>query len=236
MGDCMLDSYDEDGFQSSEGFDDWATFSSADWAEPQQDDNSFSDWGVFHDNTEKEEEFSSMPVEESGTAKIPEKIENGKQVNVQFAFRDCFRVDGAEKEPLTLEIPTLFQLLQIKTDLPSPSSAISGEAANLWCHLHSKSEILRLSSPKPKLHSSEQLLKTLELRHPDASTASQSTILSGLDLEEPEDRRGTLIQTKLMPPSQCRNGSGFFYQISRKWLSQHSMNMFPHQWQKDPLQ
>lgn len=70
----MLDSYDEDGFQSSEGFEDWATFSSAEWAEPQQEDNSFSDWGVFHDNTEKEEEFSSIPAEESGTAKFTEKV------------------------------------------------------------------------------------------------------------------------------------------------------------------
>lgn len=72
----MLDSYGEDGFQGSEGFDDWATFSSADWADPQpqQDDNRFSDWGAFQDNTGKEEEFSSAPVLESGSSKLPEKV------------------------------------------------------------------------------------------------------------------------------------------------------------------
>lgn len=229
----MLDSYGEDGFQSSEGFDDWSTFSSAK-PEPQQDNNRFSDWGAFRDNTGKEEEFSSVPVVESGSSELPEKIEN--QVNVQFVFHDSFHVDGEQKEPLMLEIPTLFQLLHSKTDLPSQSVGISSEAANFWCHLQSDSELLRLSSPKRKLHSSEQLLKTLQLTHPDASTASQSTVLSDLELEEPEHRPGALIQTKLMPPSQCRNAPGFFYQISRQWLSQHSMKMLPYQWQKDPLQ
>lgn len=47
------------------------------------------------------------------------------------------------------------------------------EAASFWCHLQSGSKMLRLSGPKPKLHSQEGLLKTLLLRQPDANTHSQ---------------------------------------------------------------
>lgn len=69
----MLDRYGEDGFQSCEGFDDWSTFSSADWTEPQQDSSGFSDWGAFQDNTRKEES-STLPVAEAGTFEFPENV------------------------------------------------------------------------------------------------------------------------------------------------------------------
>lgn len=228
MGECMLDSYDEDDFQSSEGFDaDWSTFSSADWAEPQHDDNR-SDWSEFQDNTRKEEELSSIPVVETGTSELPEKTENENQANVQFVFHDCFHDGEAEKETLKMEIPTLFQLLHSKTDLPSQPVGISSEAANFWCHL--QSDVLRLSGIRPKLHCREKLLKTLQLRQPDTDTSSQSSILSELKLEELEDLPVALIQTKLLPPSNCRNAPGFFYQISQQWLGQHRWTP------KNPLQ
>lgn len=69
----MLDRYGEDGFQSCEGFDDWSTFSSTDWTEPQQDGSGFSDWGAFQDNTRKEES-STLLEEEAGTFKFPKNV------------------------------------------------------------------------------------------------------------------------------------------------------------------
>ncbi|XP_016330996.1 uncharacterized protein LOC107679822 isoform X2 [Sinocyclocheilus anshuiensis] len=212
----MLDRYGEDGFQSCEGFDDWSTFSSADWTEPQQHGNGFSDWGAFQDNTSKEES-TTLPVAEAGTSQFPENVE------------------GAEKDPVVMEIPTLSVLQQSTLDKPSQSAAISSKAANFWCHLQSGSKILRLSGPKPKLHSHEGLLKALQLGQPDGSADSQTTTLLNLELEDPEDPPGALIQTKPMP-SQCQNAPGFFYQISRQWLSQHNMNLLPYQNKKDPLQ
>ncbi|XP_073683552.1 uncharacterized protein [Garra rufa] len=234
MGECMLDHYGEDGFQICEGFDDWSTFSSVDWTEPKQDGGGFSDWGAFQDNTRKEE-LSSVPVAETGTFEFPENAENGDEGNPWFVFSDCFQVEGAEKDPVVMEIPTLSLLQQSTLDKPSQSAAISREAANFWCHLQSGSKILRLSGPKPKLHSHEGLHKTLQLRPPDPSADSQTTSLFDLELEDLEDPPGTLIQTKLMPSSQCRNAPGFFYQISRQWLSQYNMNLLPYQNKKDPL-
>lgn len=61
----MLDHYGEDGFQSCEGFDDWSTFSSADWTEPQQNKP--------QDKTRKEE-LSTIPVTETGTFEFPENV------------------------------------------------------------------------------------------------------------------------------------------------------------------
>ncbi|XP_051579068.1 uncharacterized protein si:dkey-229e3.2 [Myxocyprinus asiaticus] len=236
MGECMLDSYGEDGFQSCEGFDDWSTFSSPGWEEPQQDDNSFSDWAGFQQNSKKEEELSTIPVTETRTFELPENVENGNKVNPQLIFHECLCVEAAKKEAVMMEIPTLSQMLQRETDIPSQSAAITSEAANFWCRLQSGSKTLRLSSPKPQLHSHEVLLKTLQLRHPDMSTASQSITLSDLELEEPEDHPGVLIQTKLMPISNCRNAPGFLYQISRQWLSQYTTKLLPYQNTKDPLQ
>ncbi|XP_016330997.1 uncharacterized protein LOC107679822 isoform X3 [Sinocyclocheilus anshuiensis] len=207
----MLDRYGEDGFQSCEGFDDWSTFSSADWTEPQQHGNGFSDWGAFQDNTSKEES-TTLPVAEAGTSQFPENTENGEKGNPWFIFNDCFQVEGAEKDPVVMEIPTLSVLQQSTLDKPSQSAAISSKAANFWCHLQSGSKILRLSGPKPKLHSHEGLLKALQLGQPDGSADSQPM------------------------PSQCQNAPGFFYQISRQWLSQHNMNLLPYQNKKDPLQ
>ncbi|XP_026100033.1 uncharacterized protein LOC113070805 [Carassius auratus] len=235
MGECMLDRYGEDGFPSCEGFDDWSTFSSADWTEPQQDDNGFSDWGAFQDRT-REEESSTLSGAGAGTSEFPENTENGDKGNPWFIFNECFQVEDAEKDPVMMEIPTLSLLQQSTLDKPSQSSAISSEAANFWCHLQSGSKILRLSGPKPKLHSHEGLLKSLQLRQPDASADSQTTNLLDLDPEDLEDHPGALIQTKLMPSSQCRNAPGFFYQISRQWLSQYNLNLLPYQNKKDPLQ
>ncbi|XP_016110498.1 uncharacterized protein [Sinocyclocheilus grahami] len=235
MGECMLNRYGEDGFQSCEGFDDWSTFSSADWTEPQQDGSGFSDWGAFQDNTSKEES-TTLPVAEAWTSKFPENTENGEKGNPWFIFNDCFQVEGAEKDPVVMEILTLCVLQQSTLDKPSQYAAISSKAANFWCRLQSGSKILRLSGPKPKLHSHEGLLKALQLGQPDASADSQTTTLLNLELEDPEDPPGALIQTKLMPSSQCRNAPGFFYQISRQWLSQHNMNLLPFQNKNDPLQ
>ncbi|KAK2878531.1 hypothetical protein QQF64_011418 [Cirrhinus molitorella] len=235
MGECMLDRYGEDGFQSCEGFDDWSTFSSADWTEAKQDGSGFSDWGAFQDNTRKEE-LTHLPVAEAGTFEFPENTENGNEGNPWFVFSECFRVERAEKDPVVMEIPKLSLLQQSILDKPSQSAAISSEAANFWCHLESGSQILRLSGPKPKLHSHEGLLKTLQLRPPDPSADSQTTTLFDLELEDLENPPGALIQTKLMPSSQCRNAPGFFYQISRQWLSQYNMNLLPYQNKKDPLQ
>ncbi|XP_056101652.1 uncharacterized protein si:dkey-229e3.2 [Rhinichthys klamathensis goyatoka] len=235
MGECMLDLYGEDGFQSGEGFDEWSTFSSADWTEPQQDDKGFSDLGGLQDKTRKEE-LSAIPVTETGTFEFPERAENGDKVNPWFIFNDCFQVEEGEKNLIMMEIPTLSQLHQSTLHMPSQSAAISSQAAHFWCHLQSGSKILRLSGPKPKLYSHEGLVKSLQLRHPDASTDSQTTTLSDLELEHPEDPPGALIQTKLMPSSHCQNSPGFFYQISRQWLSQYSMNLRPNQHKKDPLQ
>ncbi|XP_042630254.1 uncharacterized protein LOC122148189 [Cyprinus carpio] len=235
MGECMLDRYGEDCFQSCEEFDDWSTFSSADWTEPQQDGNGFSDWGAFQDKTRKEES-STPPVAEAGTFEFPENTENGDKGNPWFIFNDCFQIEEEEKDPVMMEIPTLSLLQQSTLDKSSQSAAISSEAANFWCHLQSGSKILRLSGPKPKLHSHEGLLKTLQLRHPDASADLQTTTLLDLEPEDLEDHPGALIQTKLMSSSQCRNAPGFFYQISRQWLSQYNMNLLPYQNKKDPLQ
>lgn len=69
----MLDQYGEDGFQSCEGFDEWSTFSSADWTEPQHDEKVFSDLGGFQDKTRKEE-ISTIPVTETGTFEFPENV------------------------------------------------------------------------------------------------------------------------------------------------------------------
>lgn len=69
----MLDRYGEDDFQSCEGFDDWSTFSSVDWTEPEQDGSGFSDWGAFQDNTSTEES-STLPVAEAGTFEFPENV------------------------------------------------------------------------------------------------------------------------------------------------------------------
>ncbi|XP_016150217.1 uncharacterized protein [Sinocyclocheilus grahami] len=233
MGECMLDRHGEDGFQSCDGFDDWSTFSSADWTEPQQDGSGVSDWGAVQDKTRKEES-STLPVAEAGTFEFPENTENGDKGNPWFIFNDCFQ--EAETDPVMMEIPTLSLLQQSVLDKPSHSAAISSEAANFWCHLQSGSKILRLSGPKPKLHSHKGLLKTLQLRQPDASAHSQTTTLLDLELEDLEDPPGPLIQTKLMPSSQCQNAPGFFYQISRQWLSQYNMNLLPYQNKKDPLQ
>ncbi|XP_051502833.1 uncharacterized protein LOC127411353 [Myxocyprinus asiaticus] len=236
MGECMLDSYGEDGFQSCEGYDDWSTFSSADWVEPQQNDNSFSDWAEFQQNTKKEEELSTVPVTEIRTFELPGNVENGNKVNAQLVFHDCFCVESAKKEAVMMEIPTLSQIFQSAVDMISESAAITSQAASFWCNLQSGSKTLRLSSPKPKLHSHKVLLKTLQLRHPDTSAASQSITLSDLELEEPEDPPGTLIQTKLMPTSHCRNAPGFLYQISQQWLNQHTRKLLPYQQKKDPFQ
>ncbi len=73
MGECILDRYGKDGFQSCEGFDDWSTFSSTDLTEPEQDDSGFSDWGAFQDNTGKEES-STLLEEEAGTFKSPKNV------------------------------------------------------------------------------------------------------------------------------------------------------------------
>ncbi|XP_067224127.1 uncharacterized protein si:dkey-229e3.2 [Chanodichthys erythropterus] len=235
MGECMLDHYGEDSFQSCEGFDDWSTFSSADWTEPRHDEKVFSDLGGFQDKTRKEE-LSTIPVTETGTFEFPENAENGNKVNPWFIFNDCFQVEEKEKNPVMMEIPTLSQLQQSTLDKPSQSAAISSQATHFWCHLQSGSQILRLSGPRPKLHSHEGLLKSLQLRHPDASANSQTTTLSDLELENPEDPPGALIQTKLMPSSHCRNAPGFFYQISSQWLNQYSINLRPNQHKKDSLQ
>ncbi|RXN27518.1 hypothetical protein ROHU_019972 [Labeo rohita] len=162
--------------------------------------------------------------------------ENGHKGNPWFVFTDCFQVEGAEDNPVLMEIPTLSVLQQSTLDKPSQSAAISSEAANFWYHLQSGSKILRLSGPKPKLHSHEGLVKTLQLRQLDASTDSKITTLFDLELEDLEDPPAGLIQTKLMPSSQCRNAPGFFYQISRQWLSQYNMNLLPYQNKKEPLQ
>lgn len=231
----MLDLNSEDAFQSCEGFEEWSTFSSADWTEPQQDDKGFSDLGGLQDKTRKEE-LSTIPVTETGTSEFPENAKNGDTVNPWVIFNDCFQVEGAEKNLTMMEIPTLSQLQQSTLDMPSQSAAISSQAAHFWCHLQSGSKILRLSGPKPKLYSHEGLLKTLPLTHPDAGADSQTTTLSDLEPEYPEDPPGALIQTKLMPSSHCQNSPGFFYQISRQWLSQYSMNRQPNQHNKDPLQ
>lgn len=228
----MLGRYGEDGFQSCEGFDEWSTFSSADWTEPQQT----SDLSGFQDEVKaRKEELSTIPVTETGTFEFPENAENGDKVKPCFIFNECFQVEKAEENLVMMEIPTLSQLQQSTLDMPSQSAAISSQAAHFWCHLQSGSNILRLSGPKPKLYSHEGLLKTLQLRHPDTSADSQTTNLFDLELE-PEDPPGALIQTKLMPSSHCRNAPGFYYQISRQWLSQYSMNLQLNQHKKDPLQ
>lgn len=69
----MLGRYSEDGFQSCEGFDDWSTFSSADWTEPQHDDKVFADLGGFQDRSRKEE-LSTLSVTETGTFEFPENV------------------------------------------------------------------------------------------------------------------------------------------------------------------
>jgi len=69
----VLDLHGKDGFQSGEGFDEWSTFSSADWTQPQQDDKGFSDLGGFQDKTRKEE-LSAIPVTETGTFEFPENV------------------------------------------------------------------------------------------------------------------------------------------------------------------
>ncbi|XP_706061.1 uncharacterized protein si:dkey-229e3.2 [Danio rerio] len=230
MGECVLDRYEEDGFQSCEGFDNWASFSSADWTETQKNNNEFSDWAGFHDNTGKED-FSTMPLAETGTFSRHENADNGDEVNPWFVFNNCFQVEKAEKDPVVMEIPTLSLLPEHTTDMLSQSAAITSEAASFWCHLQSGSKMLRLSGPKPKLHSQEALLKTLQLRQPDANTHAQTNTLRDLELEVQEDRPGALIQTKLMPSSNCRNAPGFFYQVSRHWLN---MNLNKHN--NDPLQ
>ncbi|XP_077096275.1 uncharacterized protein LOC143747387 [Siphateles boraxobius] len=221
MGECMLD-------LCGEGFDEWSTFSSADWTEPQRDDlkNTFSDLGGLQDKTRKEE-LSTMHVTETGTFQFPENADKGDEVNPWFVFNDCFQVEEAEKNHVMMEIPTLTQLQQSALDTPSHSAAISRQAAHFWCHLQSGSKFLRLSGPKPKLHSREALLDSLQLSPPDASADSQTTTLTDLDLDNPEEAPGALIQTKLMPSSQ--NSPGFFYQISSKWLSQYSINLRPNQ-------
>ncbi|XP_043118483.1 uncharacterized protein si:dkey-229e3.2 [Puntigrus tetrazona] len=236
MGECMLDRYGEDGFHSCEGFDDWSAFGTTDWTESQRDGSGFADWGAFQDNTEKEE-LPTLPAAGAGAFEFPENTENGEKGNAWFILKDCFRVEGSEKDPVLLrEIPALSVLQQSTLDKPSLSAAISSEGANFWCHLQSGSEILRLLGPKPKLHSHEGLLKTLQLRQPDTNAGSQKTTLLDLELEDPEDTPGALIQTKLMPSSQCRNAPGFFYQISRQWLSQYNTNPLPYQNKKDPSQ
>ncbi|KAK7153284.1 hypothetical protein R3I93_011247 [Phoxinus phoxinus] len=226
MGEWMLDLYGEDGCE--EGFDEWSTFSSADWTEPQQDDKGFSDLGGLQDKSRKEE-LSTVPVTETGTSECPENAENGDKINPWFVFKDCFQAEEAEKNLIMMEIPTLSQLQQSTLDMSSQSAAISSQAAHFWCHLQSGSKILRLSGPKPKLYSHEGLLRSLQLRRPDASADTQTTTLSDLELENPEDPPGALIQTKLMAPSNGQNSPGFFYQISRQWLSQYSMNLRPNQ-------
>ncbi len=83
MGECILDRYGKDGFQSCEGFDDWSTFSSTDLTEPEQDGSGFSDWGAFQDNTGKEES-STLLEEEAGTFKSPKNV-----CYVVFAYFFC---------------------------------------------------------------------------------------------------------------------------------------------------
>ncbi|XP_067310623.1 uncharacterized protein si:dkey-229e3.2 [Pseudorasbora parva] len=192
MGECMLGRNGEDGFQSCEGFDEWSTFSSADWTEPQQT----SDLGGFQDKARKAKS-SAIPVKETGTFEFPENAENGDKVNPWFIFNDCFQVEEAEENLIMVEIPTLSQLQQTILDMPCQPAAISSQAAHFWCNLQSGSTFLRLSGPKPKLYSHEGLLKTLQLRHPDTSADSQTINLSDLELENPEDPPGALIQTKV---------------------------------------
>lgn len=69
----MLDLNGEYDFQSCEGFDEWSTFSSADWTEPQQDDKGVSDLGGLQDKPRKEE-LSTIPVTETGTFQFPEHV------------------------------------------------------------------------------------------------------------------------------------------------------------------
>lgn len=73
MGEYILDVNGEDAIQSSEGVDEWSTFSSADWTEPQQDDEGFSDLSGLQDKSRKEE-LSTRPVTETGTFQFPENV------------------------------------------------------------------------------------------------------------------------------------------------------------------
>lgn len=51
--------------------------------------------------------------------------ENGEKGNPWFIFNGCFQVEGGEKDPAVMEIPTLSVLQQSTLDKPSQSAAIS---------------------------------------------------------------------------------------------------------------
>ncbi|XP_023658108.1 uncharacterized protein [Paramormyrops kingsleyae] len=149
---------------------------------------------------------------------------------LQKTFECCFpALESTLEEAVAGSIRPLSHLMESATEVPTSSSAVTG-AAPLWQCLLTESQSPKLSAPSLHPHSQGSLLAALNITMP-AVALQQDGTPAALDPEEGDmesldpNSTLTLIQTKLLPPPQCRDGPGFIYQISHQWFSQYSLRL-----------
>ncbi|XP_018582874.2 uncharacterized protein LOC108919394 [Scleropages formosus] len=150
--------------------------------------------------------------------------------DLEQMFHSCFPCAGDSSEvPATAEARPLSELLYGAPGSPASCSEVS-RAATLWSRLLIEPRCPELSRPSrrpPRSHSA--LLSALSIA-PAVVAAQQGALPAERDPEENDGettspRTVALIQTKLLPPPQFREGRGFLYQISHQWLSQCSLGL-----------
>ncbi|XP_076833601.1 uncharacterized protein LOC143480053 [Brachyhypopomus gauderio] len=224
-----------ESFQGCEEFEEWTSYDSEHWPQAQRQSSCFDDWNCFHGDVSKNEETAHLSPQETGSSGQEHKVENSHMISPWFVFHDCFSEEEIMKDAVMVEVSPLSQLVHGSAHMPCQQTALSREATSLFHQILCDPKVLRLSGPKPNLHSQKQLISTLQLKHSDLHNLL-TTDFPDLGSEELESSPGALIQTKLVAPVPCQNAPGFFYQISRQWFNQHSMKLLPHQDKKDLLQ
>ncbi|XP_048829814.1 uncharacterized protein si:dkey-229e3.2 [Brienomyrus brachyistius] len=148
---------------------------------------------------------------------------------LQKTFACCFpALESTPEETVAGSIRPLSHLMESAPEVPTSSSRVS-RAAPVWQCLLTESHSPKLSAPGPHPYSQGSLLAALNLTLPAAAlpqdgTAAQDSEEGDMESMDPNSNL-TLIQTKLLPPPQCRDGPGFIYQISHQWFSQYSLRL-----------
>ncbi|XP_063039745.1 uncharacterized protein si:dkey-229e3.2 isoform X2 [Engraulis encrasicolus] len=199
-------------------------------------DGCLDDWSDFNDSSTWEGEgdrpASPVPTQRS-TEPAHQSSEGFAADNPWDVFRECFptaekREEDEEEEgsaavPADLHVPTLAELLRTSTGMPLESEH-KNRALGVCSRLLCEEACVRLSGPKPNTYSRSQLINTLPLVDPDTHNA-EDMALPDMELEQTENPPATLIQTKLVARSLCREPPAFMYQVSMRWLRQWNANI-----------
>ncbi|MCI4382718.1 hypothetical protein PGIGA_G00017970 [Pangasianodon gigas] len=227
---AAMENLSEDGFERCEQFGDWSTCSSEHWDEDHRDSSGFGDWTSFKEDLSEESDSADLSSQEGQISGHEHKVERGDEPWI--VIHDCFHFEEMVRDTDMMDVLPLSQLLHISTHTPPLPAGLLRKGASFYHQLLCEPKPPSITGPKPNLHSHKQLIDTLQLKQ---SNTLQNRDLPHLGFEKPESSSSALIQTKLTAPTWCQNSPGFFYQISRQWLSQYSLRLQDHQEKKDLL-